>query len=87
MMRRVRFYQILKSRKQGISTLSSDPFPNGFDPGNPNALIVYGRRTSRVEKVYYTLEELGKSYIKCEFPSPPPEWYRTVGKCEMFHLC
>lgn len=50
-------------------------FPGTADePG----VVVYGRPTVRVQKVYNILQELDIPYIKVNFSSPPPEWYLTT---------
>jgi glutathione S-transferase len=50
-----------------------DPYPSGLS----DAVVVYGRPTVRVQKVYNTLAELGLRYETVEFPKAP-EWYTSI---------
>lgn len=53
---------------------NEDPFPQG----HPEKVVVYGRRTTRVEKVLFILEELNVSYERVHFLSPPPAYFDQV---------
>jgi glutathione S-transferase len=70
-------YQYLAQQlhKATVSTAAAadrDPFPNGLN----EKIVVYGRVTTRVEKVLYMLEELQLPFERVELPSPPPSYYK-----------
>lgn len=65
------------SVKRAFSTATNvlkDPFPLG----KLDRVIVYGRPTSRVQKVTFLLEEMQVPYERVDLPSPPPEYLKEI---------
>lgn len=72
--RRAALLSTYASTSSRLAAFSTAQDPSLGKPG----LFVFGRRTSRVEKVYFILEELGLPYSTVQFESPPPKWYADV---------
>ena len=66
------------SAMRAFSTTSTpkDPFPRGHSTAGH--VIVYGRGTTRVQKVTYLLEELQIPNERVIFPSPAPAYLKDI---------
>lgn len=62
----------LACRAFSSSTVPSDPYSHGL----PDRVVVYGRTTSRVQKVLYILEELQVPCERVVLPSPAPSFFK-----------
>jgi glutathione S-transferase len=60
---------------------AKDPFPNGHPKSG--TVVVYGRPTTRVEKVMYILEELNVPYERVHFISPPPDYFEDINPAKL----
>jgi hypothetical protein len=54
-----------------LCSTAADPYPSGLD----DTIVVYGRPTSRVQKVHNTLAELDLPWEAVNFQKAP-DWYK-----------
>ena len=58
-----------------------DPYPTGHP--DKETIVVYGRPTTRVEKVLFMLEELCLPYTRVHFESPPPAYIVDINPTKL----
>jgi len=70
------FFRCGRFSSSSPDALIKDPYPHGHP--DEKTVVVYGRPTTRVEKVLYILEELNVPYTRVHFVSPPPAYFSEI---------